>query len=351
MKKSSFRKTRRYFVRSQKRLVRAGLLTANLAVLFAVVFFVTKTPAEQAVQLSSNGPTFAEDIIARPLDNVSSADIAVNVARTIGLEESTNIVNHADSISALAANNTADTSVVAKPQIIGTALPTYKDIQEYTTVEGDSVGSIASKFGISSDSVRWSNGLTGSTISAGKKIVFPPAGTDGIVYTVVSGDTAESLALKFATEKTLIISYNDAEVAGLRVGQRILVPNGVVQAPAPNYTTLSYTFFGGGSYSKGWCTDYASARGGAPGGWGNANTWALYAARTPGWAVSARPRPGAIAQSSSGWAGHLGIVDAVSEDGTMIKYSDMNGLAGWGRVGYSEWVPVNSAFQNYIYRQ
>jgi len=34
----------------------------------------------------------------------------------------------------------------------------------------------------------------------------------------------------------------------------------------------------------------------------------------------------------------------------MIKYSDMNGLAGWGRVGYSDdWVPA-SKFPHYIYR-
>jgi len=47
----------------------------------------------------------------------------------------------------------------------------------------------------------------------------------------------------------------------------------------------------------------------------------------------------------------VGVVDEVSPDGTMIKYSDMNGLAGWGRVGQSGWVPVFSTFQNFIYRQ
>jgi hypothetical protein len=50
------------------------------------------------------------------------------------------------------------------------------------------------------------------------------------------------------------------------------------------------------------------------------------------------------------YLGHVAVVEAVSEDGTMMKYSDMNGIAGWGRVGYSDWVPI-SFYQHYIYRQ
>jgi surface antigen len=49
------------------------------------------------------------------------------------------------------------------------------------------------------------------------------------------------------------------------------------------------------------------------------------------------------------WWGHVAVVEAVSPDGTMIKYSDMNGLSGFGRVGYSDWVPATT-YQNYIYR-
>jgi surface antigen len=47
------------------------------------------------------------------------------------------------------------------------------------------------------------------------------------------------------------------------------------------------------------------------------------------------------------YLGHVGIVEQVAPDGTM-KYSDMNGIAGWGRVGYSGWVSP-STFQHYIY--
>jgi surface antigen len=84
-----------------------------------------------------------------------------------------------------------------------------------------------------------------------------------------------------------------------------------------------------------------------PTNWGNANTWDNYA-RLSGWTVSSTPVAGAVAQTDRGGLGHVAVVEAVSADGTMMKYSDMNGLAGWGRVGYSGWVPI-STFQHYIY--
>ena len=87
-----------------------------------------------------------------------------------------------------------------------------------------------------------------------------------------------------------------------------------------------------------------------PSNWGNANTWAYYASLS-GWHVGPIPSVGAIAQTpyAAGGQGHVAIVDAVSANGTMIKFSDMNGLAGWGRVGYSGWVSA-SLFPNYITR-
>lgn len=346
------RKLHRVFLRSRKRVIRYSLLTANLALLVVVIFFVAKSPAgSQAVHQSALAGVASSDAVAGPLDQVSSADIAVHIARLTGLPEATSVVNHADSVSAVEAAAPADTSVVAKPQVVSTALPSRKDIRTYTTVAGDTISSVASKFGVSSDSIKWSNNLTSNIIAAGRVLTLPPAGVEGIVYAVQPGDTPDKLAQKYSADKDLLISFNDAEVGGLKPGERILIPNGIVTAVA---TTVSYNYFalsgGGGGYDRGWCTDYASRKGGAPGGWGNANTWAFFAARTPGWTVSKTPKPGAIAQTSSGWAGHVGIVDAVSEDGTMIKYSDMNGLAGWGRVGYSDWVPTLSAFQNFIYR-
>jgi surface antigen len=246
---------------------------------------------------------------------------------------------------------------VGKPQIVTTALKSRSDIKTYVAVAGDTVSSVAQKFGITSDSIKWSNGLTSDTVALGTKLVIPPV--NGVVYTVKTGDTVQSLAAKYKANADQITAYNDAELSGLTPGEQILIPNGQVQA-APTRATGGGgggVFLAGGSftptygsngYDYGYCTYYAAARSGAPSNWGNANTWAYYAAMS-GWTVSSTPKVGAIGQTSAGYLGHVAIVEAVSADGTQIKYSDMNGIAGWGRVGYSDWVPV-SHFQHYIYR-
>ena len=41
------------------------------------------------------------------------------------------------------------------------------------------------------------------------------------------------------------------------------------------------------------------------------------------------------------------VVDAVSSDGSEIQIRDMNGIAGWDRVGYSAWIPATT-FQHFI---
>lgn len=349
-------------MRTRKKLVRFSLLSANLALLVVVVFFVAKAPtAGQTSHQNAVANPLSDTATTGPLDQLSSADIAVHVAFLTGLPEATSVANHADSISAVETSAPSDNSVVAKPQVVATALPSVKDIHTYIVEPGDTITTIATKAGVSSDSVRWSNGLSGNTVTVGKQLILPPPGQNGVVYTVKQGDTPESLAQKYSADKDLIISFNDAEVTGLKVGQQILIPNGVIQAPAVNsysyYSGYSSGFAWGGSspiygrngYDYGWCTYYVATRVDVPANWGNANTWDS-GARASGWIVSHIPRPGAVAQSDrQSYLGHVAYVEAVSEDGTMIKYSDMNGLAGWGRVGYSDWVPV-STFPNYIYR-
>lgn len=344
---------RRAFLRSRKRLIRYSLLTANLALLAVVVLFVAKSPADsQAVRQNAVTPTSTETLTG-PLDELSSADIAVHVARVAGLPESIEVTNNADSIALAEASSPADTSVVAKPQLVANALITYKDIQQYTTVAGDTISAIATRFGVSSDSVRWSNGLSGDSVRAGRVLYMPPAGTNGIVHTVLASDTPESLAARYSADKELIISVNDAEVSGLRVGERVLIPGGVVQAVSrgTSYAGFSWgasAIYGRNGYVYGYCTYYVASRIAVPANWGNADTWPR-GARASGWTVSSTPpRAGVIA-----WGApirmHVAYVEEVSADGTMIKYSDMNNLAGWNRVGYSDWVPV-SYFPGYIYR-
>jgi len=334
-----------------------ALVASNVLILSVIAGFVLNNPHNGNAGASSLANQ-SDAPAANPLDQVSSADIALTVSRMSQLPETTAVNNQAQSQAADIAIATSNNSVINKPQVVATALKSSADIKDYTVQAGDTVSSIAAKFGVTSDSIRWSNALTGESVTAGSNLAIPPV--NGIVYTVNNGDTPDSVAAKFKANKDKIIAYNDAEIKGLVNGQRIIVPDGVMSGPAvasralagpptPAFAWGNGPVYGSNGYDYGYCTWYVANRLPVPSNWGNANTWAFYAASS-GWSVSTRPVPGSVAQTSAGYQGHVAVVEAVSADGTMIKYSDMNGLAGWGRAGTTaDWVPA-SHFQHYIYR-
>lgn len=352
-------KLRRKTVR--RRAVRFGLLASNFVILAVILGFVLQNPHNSGLAapavLGSNNTAGG---VANPLDQVSSADIALTVARMNGLPETTAITNQAQSQAADVASATSTNNVVTKPQVVATALKSSADIQAYTTKAGDTVSSVATQFGVTSDSVRWSNGLNSDIVSPGTKLNIPPV--NGVVYTVQASDTPDSLATKFRANKDKIIAYNDAEIKGLTPGQQIIIPD-AVQVNAVSASRVasasagsSNNFPWGGSspiygyngYDYGYCTWYVATQIAVPSNWGNASSWSYYAGMS-GWKVSSTPTVGAIAQTPAGGWGHVAIVTAVSDDGSQVQYRDMNGIAGWGRVGYSGWVSP-SKFPHYISR-
>ena len=346
----------------RRRAVRSGLLITNVLILALIVGFVTidQHSNDSSTKLAAASAS-ADTPVANPLDQLSSADIALTVARMNSLPESTAITSQAISQSVeLTQAPTAD-SVVAKPQVITTALKSRADIHSYVTQPGDTLSGLATKFGVTSDSIRWSNGLGASdSVTINQKLVIPPV--SGIVYTVAAGDTVDSLATKYKANADKITAFNDAEIGGLKPGERIIIPDGTV---TPTYvaprvtqvaTTASYAWGGGSAiygfngYDYGYCTWYVATRISVPANWGNASTWPQLAAAS-GWNVSHTPTVGGIGQRDydAGGLGHVAYIEAVSPDGTMVKYSDMNGLAGFGRVGYSDWTPIGH-FDHYISR-
>ncbi len=342
-------------------------MLANIGLFVGVLVLVSSSKAQPSQPVQSLSPGIlaasAESEAAGPLDELSSADIAVNIAKVTALPEANSVQNKADTINAGLAAADSDTKVVAKPQIVSEGLKSKEDIIEYKTKKGDTVKSIAEKFDIKPETVRNSNNLDGNDVAVGVKLLISPV--DGLVYQVSAGDTPESISQKFETNKETLIAINDAELTNkFKVGEYIIIPDAVIQqqeqerADRVSYGSVnSFSFgftpvYGGNNYAYGWCTYYAAARSGAPGGWGNAGTWDDYALLTPGWTVSPIPRVGAIAQRDGG-AGHVGIVEGVRmrHGQLQIQYSDMNGLAGFNSVGRSGWVPAYQDFQRFIYKR
>ncbi|HJQ08971.1 MAG TPA: LysM peptidoglycan-binding domain-containing protein [Candidatus Saccharimonadales bacterium] len=339
--------------------VRYALVMLNVVLLATIAVFAVRgsqtgqlLSGQTAVIGGSNGAT-------EPLDQLSSADIAVNTAIAVGLAETPGVKELADSAATKQAVAPADATVVAKPQTVNTALKSRKDIKDYIVQSGESVTSIAAKFSVTSDSIMWSNNLRSNTINAGVKLLIPPI--NGIVYGVQSGDTVESLAQKFRAGREQIIAFNDIELTGLKPGERILIPNGQQPAPVVASAFVGRASFGGyNGYDAGFCTYYAAKRRAelgnpAPSNLGNANTWASRAAEF-GIPTGPTPRPGAVAMKHARAPGHVAIVEVVTADGFWISemnsygqvsMTDTRPTGGWGRVNW-KFIP-NSLAGTYTY--
>lgn len=355
----------------RRHYTKGGILLIYVGLFVGVSVLVNTSKAQPVQPVQSLSPGIltasAAEESSSPLDELSSVDIAVNIAKVTALPEVNSVKNKADTISAGLAVASADEKVVSKPQIVSEGLKSKQDIIKYETKKGDNVKSIAKKFNIKPETIRNSNDLEGNVVNVGTKLLISPV--DGLVYKVSSGDTPGSIAKEFSVDKEGLIAINDAELTKkFKVGEHIIIPDGVPKPeaaePAPTSASLyrsagtfsygSNPAYSGNAYAYGWCTYYASAKSGAPGGWGNASTWHIYAPLS-GWNVSTEPKVGAIAQRSWGYggAGHVAIVEDVRQvNGRYeIKYSDMNGLAGFNRVGFSDnWEPARQNFQRFIYR-
>lgn len=341
---------------TRRKAIRYSLLSLNVLIVLITGYFVFVSRFASSDDAATFSAISRANLPSDPLDQLSSADIAVNVARMTNLPEATAVTNQADSENAELAIAQAADSLVSKPQVVVSAFKSNKDIKVYIARNGDTVAKVAAKFNVTSNSIIWSNSLTGNELTPGQKLYVPPV--NGIVYIVRKGDTPSSLAAKYHTTKAKVIAYNDAEISGLKVGTRIIIPDGKEAATAAS-TGFSGGFSGGAAawgsspvygyngYDYGYCTWYVASQVSVPANWGNANSWAYYAGQS-GWSVSSVPSVGSIAQTPAGGEGHVAIVNAVSADGRSVKITDMNGVAGWGQVG-TGWQPA-SKYSNYISR-
>lgn len=287
---------------------------------------------------------------SQPVDEVIAAEIAATVALEADLLVTPNVANRADTLNAQV--NTATTSeennaaVIEKPQLVAPSVKSIKDMATIEAQEGDSLASLAEKYGISEDTIRWANNLRTDALAPGSKLVILPV--TGVLHTVQANDTAEALAATYQASAEQITAFNDLEVQELKPGVQLIIPGGVKPAPrstarataTPRSASFSWgggsVVFAGNRYAYGYCTYYAFNRRaelGRPIGsnWGNATTWASLAAAS-GFRVDKTPAVGAIIQNTGGWGGygHVGVVERVNPDGSILV-SDMN-YAGWNRI-------------------
>ncbi len=109
----------------------------------------------------------------------------------------------------------------------------------YKVEEGDTLSTIARKFGLSLNTVLWANNFTvRSLIKPGMELAILPV--DGVEHTVKSGDTLSGLASKYDVAADEVLAYNNLESAdALKIGQELIIPGGELKAPAPTTRTVA----------------------------------------------------------------------------------------------------------------
>lgn len=293
------------------------------------------------------------------LDEVSATRVAADIAQGADLIVAANVQNLADSQEAQVEFVTNEGSYLSKPQVVATEAKTNRDIMNYVVQAGDTVSSVARRFNITSNTIRWENNISGDNLSVGRSLRILPV--SGIRYTVKDGDTPNSIAERFGlSSAAFLVAFNDAELTGLKAGDRIIVPDGQKPAAQPTYFSSGYGFafgttalYGGNGYSYGYCTWHAANRRQQigrpiPRNLGNAVTWASLASAA-GLPVNGTPKAGAVLWHKNTWIagglGHVGFVEKVNADGS-IQVSDMN-YPLWNAVTYRTIAP--SEFGQYLF--
>lgn len=100
----------------------------------------------------------------------------------------------------------------------------------YRVQRGDTISTIAQKFGISTDTIKWSNDLTSDNITVDDELLILPV--TGVSHKVSSGETVYTIAKKYDTSPQAIVDFPFNEFANpqtfsLVEGQMLLVPDGV----------------------------------------------------------------------------------------------------------------------------
>jgi len=110
-------------------------------------------------------------------------------------------------------------------------------ILEYTVQEGDTVSTIAEKFGIDADTIIWQNDLSSKgTIKPGQTLGILPV--VGVSHKVSKGDTVYSIAKKYDTAPQGVVdfpfnSFTNDETFELAIGQIVIIPDGIPPKAAP----------------------------------------------------------------------------------------------------------------------
>ena len=255
--------------------------------------------------------------------------------------------------------------VVLKPAAIPTAVPVRHDPISYTVGVGEDLKSIAAKFSLTIDELRWSNPRLGTSTKpkAGDTLLIPPIA--GVVVQARKGDTIANLAAVWHVAPASIVDFNylrnpdtdltDGRLLVLPAGRGSVITPTAADANLPAAVGSRGVFTikvqgSAGPYDPhfpfGQCTWYVATKVVIP--W-HGDAWTWYSnAQSAGWAVGSTPRVGGVMVTwESRIFGHVSYVESINADGSWVV-SEMN-YVGWGVIDQRTVRPGQVPLIGFIY--
>lgn len=116
----------------------------------------------------------------------------------------------------------------------------------YVVGRGDTLSRIARQFGTTVEAIMRANDLTSTRIYPSQRLAIPGSQPDTVTrYTVRWGDTLSKIARRFGTTVQAIMASNNLRSTTIYVGQRLVISGQDVQDPDPgwqSYTNADYAF-------------------------------------------------------------------------------------------------------------
>ncbi len=261
-------------------------------------------------------------------DAASNAMVAPR-ASTPALVAITNINPNVGAPTAFATSNGSALISYGGPAgtIADVASPTPSDrISVYSVRPDDTLSEIAGMFGVSINTIIWANNLSGGRdIHPGDTLVILPI--SGIERTIVKGDTLRSLAKKYGADATEIAQFNGLDPAApLAIGSSIIIPGGEIAVPAASNSSrrvVNEPYIGGSGSAQ-------------PGYYGNPVSGGAITQNVHGWnAVDIGVTRGApiyaaadgiviVVRNNGAWNGGYGNYVAITHgNGTQTLYGHM----------------------------
>lgn len=134
-----------------------------------------------------------------------------------------------------------DSSLLAENSGVAVGVKDHSSdqISIYIVRKGDTLSTIAKMFNVTTNTIVWSNDITGNKVSPGDKLVILPI--SGVRHTVKKGDTLQSIAKKYKGDLEEIAQFNDLTTSSkLAVGDMVIIPDGeMFSGHATTKTTTS----------------------------------------------------------------------------------------------------------------